>query len=152
MVTEEDINLALSELINSSKPNISAVAKKYNIVPSTLWRRLKGETRSRKTFLEHKCRYLTDAQEGVLLGQIDFLYNRGLHPTPRIVRNIVEELLQHPIGDGWVYRFQQRHETRIKSVYLKGYDRNRKIADNPKNIKHFYDNVGVEFNLNRSEF
>jgi hypothetical protein len=90
---------------------------------------------------EHPNRLLTIAQEEALIGEINTLASRGLHITPKILRNVVEELLDKQIGKNWVYEFVQRHSDRIISRYLKGYDRERKIADNPQFIAHFYTNV-----------
>jgi hypothetical protein len=143
---EARMQKALGELRESDTPNFTAVAENNNLVRTTLSRRYKSQTRSRHDFIEQESRLLTDAQEDQILEEIDCWSKRGLHFTPRILRNVVEELLHEPIGEKWVSRFVQRHSTRIKSLYLKGFDKERQIADNPANIKTFYGMVR-DFNL-----
>ena len=41
---------------------------------------------------------LTNAQESVLIRQINFLTNRGLPPTSRIARNMAEEMIGERVG------------------------------------------------------
>ena len=89
MAHERQIKLALEEVANSKKPNLLAISKKYNIVHSTLYRRSKGITRSRQDISQYLHRHLTDAQEEVLIKQLNWLSDRGLHATLRIVRNLV---------------------------------------------------------------
>jgi len=134
---------ALEEVDNSDTPNITAIAKKHNLYPSTLNRRVRGVTVSRQERASNDQKLLTDPQEETLLKQLNWLSDRGLHATVRIVRNMVEEFLGHPIGRTWVYRFLERYKGRYTSVYLKGFDRERKIADNAAHIAHFYTNVSL---------
>jgi hypothetical protein len=141
MAHENQIKLAIEEIHNSDAPNITAIAKKYDIDRSTLSRRVRGVTRSRKDATSDDKKHLTEPQEMVLLDQIAWLNNKGIHPTPRIIRNMVERSLGHSIGHNWVTRFQQRYSDRITGIYLRGFDRDRKHADNPDTISHFYSNV-----------
>ena len=101
-------------------------------------RRHKGKTSSHAiaNSLHHKV--LSTAQEEVLLDHIHKPTTRGLPPTPQIVENLVVEIVGHEIGEHWVYRFCKRYEERIKSVYLRGLDRTRQIADNSVYLDHFY--------------
>ena len=65
------MQLALAELKQQEKPNISATSKKYQLVQSTLYRRWKGETMSyAETSSEFK-QYLTKAQEEILIQRIN---------------------------------------------------------------------------------
>jgi hypothetical protein len=50
MTHEDRMRKTLAELESFSKPNYSAIAKKYNLVRSTLTRRAQGETTSREQF------------------------------------------------------------------------------------------------------
>lgn len=143
MPNEQDIFKAIEDLKSSDSINITAVAKKYGIDRSVLSRRFNGKTRSREEITNTEKRLLTDSQESILIDYLNRLSNRGLHATHRILRNLVEETLQMPIGDSWTYSFVKRHSDQISSVYLKGFDRERKIADNPQYIAHFYLNVSL---------
>ena len=62
-------------------------------------------------------------------------------PTPQILRNIVEEVVKKPIGINWIYRFCQRYQDQIKSLYLRAIDQTRQIADNSPYFEHFYRTV-----------
>jgi hypothetical protein len=143
MEYEARMQKALETLRESDTPNFSTVAKSYNLVRSTLTRRFYKQSRSRHDFIEQESRLLTDAQEAQLLSEITRWSKRGLLFTPRILRNVVEELTGGPIGANWVGRFVERQSSRISSVYLKGFDRERQIADNPVNIGTFYGKVGA---------
>jgi hypothetical protein len=145
MPNESDIIAALEEVANSDIPNYAAIAEKYNIHRSTLSRRARGITQSRKEICSQQRQLLTDTQEEFLITYINELSNKGLHVTPGILTNLVESLLQKAIGKNWTYEFVERHGDKITSAYLKGFDRQRKIADNEYLIKHFYLNVRLKF-------
>ena len=122
---EARMQKALTELRESDTPNFTVVAETHKLVRTTLSRRFYKQTRSRHDFIEQESRLLTDAQEDQILLEIDRWSKKGLYFTPRILRNMVEELLGGPIGDNWVGRFVERHSSSIKSLYLKGFDRER---------------------------
>ena len=142
MGSEEAIQKAIADLEAQEVPNYRATARKYGIYHTTLLRRFKHLTVSRKTAVSlYSKRHLTDAQEEVLLRQINILADRGMPPTPQILRNIVEESIKDEIGVHWVARFCERHQDRIKSVYLRAMDKNRQLADNTRHYEHFYQTV-----------
>jgi hypothetical protein len=141
MANEADIAKAISDLDSMEKPNFFAVAKKYNVNRTTLTRRYKGQTVSNREATSVFKQLLTDAQEDVLLEHISKLTARGLPPTPQMLRNIVIKAVGHDIGECWVRRFCHRHEDRIKSLYLRGIDQTRKVADNSEHFEHFYHTV-----------
>lgn len=143
MPTQAQIDAAIAEIDTQEVKNIAAVADKHNIVRSTLNRHYNGVTKATKASTDSSLKYFTNAQEQVLIEEINRLATYGLHITLRILHNIAEELLQHAIGKNWVYRFLERHTKVIISVYLKGFDRQRIIADNPTLLAHFYSNVSV---------
>jgi hypothetical protein len=138
---ESRMQKALKELKESDAPNIAKVAKSYNLVRTTLSRRFRGETRSRHDFIEQEWKLLTDPQEAEILLEIKRWSKKGLDFTPRILRNVVEEVLGQSIGENWVGRFVERHQSRIESVYLTGFDKERHIADNSEIIETFYGKV-----------
>ena len=81
---------------------------------------------------------MTNAQESVLIEYVRKLSDMGLHPTPKILENLVVEIVGKPIGGRWVKRFRQRHQTELTSLYLRNIDQSRHIADNTKHFKHYF--------------
>ena len=145
MVNNEAILKAIDDLILQETPNIRATAKKYNIPRSTLQDRFNGRTTSYHDACSTSRMLLTDAQETVLIEHLNKLSARGLHPTPRMVSNLVVEIVGHPIGGRWVERFCKRHETELLSIYLRNIDQARHIADNSRHFKHYFDQVSSNF-------
>ena len=111
MVSEEVIQKAIADLEAQEAPNYRETSRKYGIHHTTLLRRFKGITVLRKTTIS-LCgkRNLTDAQEEVSLKQINILADRGMPPTPQILRNMVQESLKADVGVHWATRFCQRHQ------------------------------------------
>lgn len=143
MVNEADIQAAINDLESQEPPNYRATAKKYNIDHTTLMRRHKRKTISNREARSIHQKLLTDAQEEVLLKHILDLSDRGIHATPQILENLIVEIVRHPIGQCWVRRFCERNKDRIKSIYLRGIDQTRKVADNSAYFEHFYSTVRV---------
>ena len=142
MVNEAAIQLALADLQSQEHLNYTTIAKRHNISRITLMRRHKRQTVSQQEAHSIYQKRLTNAQEEVLLQHINNLSDRGMPPTPQIVTNIVEEMVKQPIGQHWVYRFCQRYQDQIKSIYLRAIDQTRQIADNSPYFEHFYNTVG----------
>lgn len=86
------INSALAELESQININHSATARKWGISRQTLAKRYKGETGTVQEADSYVRQKLTNAQEEVLIAHINRLIERGLPPTPQIVRNIAEEV------------------------------------------------------------
>jgi hypothetical protein len=143
MVNEAAIQLALDDLKSQEVINFTATAKMYNLDRTTLMRRFKGKTTSYQASRSVHQKLLTDAQEEVLLHYISDLSDRGMPPTPQILENLIVEIVRKPIGQCWVRRFCQRHRNKIKSIYLRGIDQSRKVADNSAYFEHFYRVVRV---------
>ena len=141
MVNEKDIQKAISDLRSQKKPNYARTAEKYDVDRTTLMRRYKGQTTSNHEAHSIYQKLLTDAQEEVLLRHISDLSDRGMPPTPQILENLIVEIVRRPIGKCWVRRFCQNYKDRIKSVYLRGIDQTRSVADNSMYFEHFYSTV-----------
>jgi hypothetical protein len=141
MPTRAQINKAIDQIRKQKVRNISEVARRNNLLPSTLNRHWNGVISTTQDEAESSLKLLTKAQEAQLIDQINISATRGLHMTPRILRTIVEDLIQDAIGSTWAYDFLHRYSDIITSRYLKGYERERKITDNPTFITHFYTNV-----------
>lgn len=141
MAHNQAISDAIADLESQESPNISATALKWGIVESTLRRRWKGQTVSYSTARSQSSMLLTHAQESVLIDHINKLSDRGLHPTPQMVENLVVEIVGHSIGQGWIRRFYRRHKNELKSIYLRNIDHARYVADNSRHFQHYFDQV-----------
>jgi hypothetical protein len=139
------IEAAISELESQSRVNFAATARKWNIERTTLARRFRGETGTKQDATSYSHRQLTDIQEAALIRHINKLTDRGLPPTPQIVKNIAEEIAHTQVGPNWVSRFCKRHRDQLTSVYLRTIDHKRKNADNSQHFQHFYDAVRILF-------
>ena len=93
---EARIQAAITDLESQERVNYAATAKKWNIDRSTLSRRHRGETGSNQDANSYARRQLTDTQEKTLIQYINKLSNRGLPPTPQIVKNLAEEICNNP--------------------------------------------------------
>jgi hypothetical protein len=58
-----------------------------------------------------------------------------------LVKNFAEELVGGPVGKNWVGRFTARNKDKLHGAYLRNLDASRAKAENPANIKRFYDQV-----------
>ena len=117
------------------------------IVESTLRRRFNGQTVSYSEARSRSNRHLTNAQESVILEYLNKLSARGLHATPQMLENLVVEMIKQPLGDRWIQRFCKRHTNVILSIYLRGIDQARTIADNTKHFQSYFDRVCVLYNI-----
>jgi hypothetical protein len=98
MVNEHDMMQDLAECDVSEAPNYAVIAKKYNLERSTLSRRHRGKTVSREQYESEHMQCLTNAQERVLINQINRLTKRNLPPTSQMVRNFAEEIIRRLVG------------------------------------------------------
>jgi hypothetical protein len=137
------IEAAIADLDSQERPNISATARKYNIVRRTLAYRFKGETGPNREATSYSRKQLTDVQEEALITYVNKLNDRGFPPTPQILKNIAESIGQTHLGRNWTARFCKRYRTRLVSIYLRTIDHKRKIADNSHYFQHFFDLVCI---------
>jgi AraC-like DNA-binding protein len=143
MAHNDRIAKAIDDLESQNRPNIAATAKKWKIDRSTLSRRFRGKTGSKEEATSCSRKKLSTTQEEALIAHINRLSDRGLPPTPQIVKNLAEELVHEEIGKNWVSRFCQRYANRLSSVYLRTIDHKRKIADNSHHFEHYFNTVSV---------
>src|SRR5690349_15176772 len=104
-------------------------------------RRYKGISRTVQQAHSESLQLLTDAEEEALIRHINNLSDRGIPPTPQIVRNLVFEIVKKQPGKNWVPTFCKRHQDKIKSLYLRAIDLTRQVADNSAYFEHFYSTV-----------
>ena len=152
MAHNDRIESAIADLESQERPNIAATATKFNIKRQTLSDRYHGKSTSMEEVTSYIRRKLTTTQEEALIAHINKLSDRGLPPTPQIVKNLAEELAHEEIGKNWVARFCKRHAHRLSSVYLRTIDHKRKIADNSHHFEHYYNTVSIIFGFVRITF
>jgi hypothetical protein len=110
------------------KGQLTETAKKYGVNRSTLGRRWRGETSSKKEGYEQRCA-LTPQQELELVKYIEEQGVKGLAPTRQMVQNFASKIAQTPLSSRWVSRFLNRHQPDLISKYTTGMDRNRHLAN-----------------------
>jgi AraC-like DNA-binding protein len=133
---------AIEVLKSQETPKYAEVARQFNLSRHTLMRRFKGETLPRAEAVSIHLKALTTAQEHQLISHLNRLSDRGIPATVQITENIVSELVQRPVGHNWVYRFCQRYDHELKSVYLRAIDNSRQVADNSEHFEHYFTTVG----------
>ena len=139
--TTAPIDQAIANLESQERPNILATAKKFGLVESTLRRRWKGQSVSRREASSTHKQRLTTVQEEALISQINRLTDRGIPPTPTIMRNLAEEMIQSSVGRNWAGEFTKRNQDRLKSLYLRNMDSLRIKSEYAPTFKQFYDQV-----------
>ena len=147
MVNERDMEQALAECDISEAPNYAKISKKYNLQRSTLSRRHRGKTTSREHFESQRVQCLTNAQERVLIHQINRLTERNLPPTSQMVRNFAEEIIGRAVGKNWVSEFVRRHQSELKSLYLRNINNERVKGEYRPIYQMFYNLVECFFAL-----
>jgi hypothetical protein len=139
------MELALADLKQQEKPNVLHTAKKISLAESTLRKRWQGKSMSQQAANSEYKQRLTDAQETMLVQQINRLTDRGLPPTSSIVRSLAEEMIQGPVGKNWTGGFVRRNKDKLISLYLRNIDSQRTKAEYPPMFKYFYTLVGLGF-------
>ena len=142
MANNVQIERAIAHLNVQKKPSISEASRLYDVSRSTLSRRFTGKSTSRAEITNTCHMKLSTAQEEVLIGHINRLADRGLPPTPRMVRNLAQELSKSSVGVNWVSRFCTRHQNQLHNIYLRTIDHKHKITDNSLHFEHYFNTVG----------
>lgn len=134
------IEAALAALELQNPPNYAQVAREFGINRSTLSRRHRGLTDS-KAASEESHRFLNNNQELKLVEYINHLCDRGIPPTPQMLRNFAADISGNTPSKDWPARFVKRHKNTLKSVYLEGLDLSRKKAESYVGIKRYFELV-----------
>lgn len=123
------IEAAIEAIRSGEVKDYSQAAKKYNVDRTTISKRIRGLTMSKRdaSSLYRQC--LTNEQEEVLIAHINKLTDRQMPPTSSIVKNLAEELRGAPVGKNWTSQFVKRHQDRLKSLYLRNIDNLRVAAE-----------------------
>jgi hypothetical protein len=84
--------LAIADLETQECLNYAATARKYKIERTTLSRRHRDVTGSKKNQYSYTVKAITKEQKDVLIQYINDLNIRGLPLIPQIVKNLAEKL------------------------------------------------------------
>jgi hypothetical protein len=137
----EAIDKAIAEL-DAHRPlvkgQLKEVAEKYGVNRSTLGRRWRRETSSKKEGYDRQ-RKLTPQQELELVKYIEEQGVKGLAPTREMVQNFASKIAQTPVSLTWVTKFINRHQPDLISKWITGMDRVRQQADSGVKYKQYYD-------------
>ena len=141
----ERIEAAIAAIRRGEFVNYANAAAKYGCDRTTLSKRIRGLTKSKKdaNSFFHQC--LTIEQEEVLIARINHLTDRGMPPTSYIVKNLVEEIRGDCVGKNWVGQFVKRHSIRLKSLYLRNIDNLRAGAEYAPMFQLFFSVVSYFF-------
>ena len=96
---------AIADLESQDRPNIFAIAKKYQLKRTTLSDRFKGKSSTIQDANSSVQQQLTNTQENTLIEYVNKLTNRGFPPTPQILKNIAESIARTTLGPNWPARF-----------------------------------------------
>ena len=129
---------AMADLDSQERRNYAVIARKWNLEPTTLRRRFIGESTSIRVINSEMRQALTREEEEVLIAHVNKLTDRGIPPTPQILKNIAEEIAKVTLGHNWATRFCKRHRGCLKSEYLRVIDHRRKKADNSRYFQLFF--------------
>lgn len=116
------IAAAIAAIRSGEITDYSKAAEKYKVDRTTISKRIRGLTKSRKEADSFFRQCLTDAQEEILIAYINKLTDRGMPPTSHIVRNLAEEIKGAKVGKNWTGQFIKRYKDRLKSLYLRNID------------------------------
>jgi hypothetical protein len=133
---ESKIQDACAAIKNGTHKTVKAAAREFDIPTSTLRRRVKGLTTSRK-HAHKKERLLAAGQEDALCEWIAHLAATGHPISKRMIQPKVEALCGRIPSLGWIHRFIKRRPD-IHLAKPTGLDPKRAQAFNPTTVKlHF---------------
>ena len=134
------IDKAIKDLESGKFKFASEAARHHGVKEATLSRRRRGKTVSRKHARENQ-KNLSNHQEKELVKYINKLSGLGIPPTNAMVKRFATEVAGFSMGQNWVYRFVNAHESELKSAYLTGFDLSRKKADNAYQYRLYFELV-----------
>ena len=123
------------------KPSIRRIAKYYDVVPSTMSRRIGGLTHSRQKAHDHEQR-LTPEEEQALKTWILQVTEWGWPPRVSLVRHMVCEMLKEKgddveLGVNWIGRFLHRHEE-LSSRFSQPLDKERTATHDAERLLRWF--------------
>jgi transposase-like protein len=134
--------MALEAFKNNEGSSVQAIARIYDVSPSTMTRRLHGVKARRD--LPPKSKKLAVSEEKVLLKYILDLDARAFPPRLSGVEEMANILLHDRgggrVGKRWAMNFVKR-QPQLKTRYTRRYDYQRKQTEDPKLIGEWFNLV-----------
>ena len=112
------INKAVAVIRSGEFSDYSKAARHFKCDRTSISKRIRLLTRSRKEADSFWRQCLTDVQERQLIDRINYLSHRQMPPTSHIVKNLAEEISGQPVGKNWTARFIHRYKDKLYSGYL----------------------------------
>ena len=116
----------------------SKIAEKHGVVRSTLTRKWRGETQSRKEKATAQQK-LTLQQEAELVKYIQGLTARHLPPTREMIQNFASSVARETLSDSWVTRFLHRYKNCLLPRWATAMDADRHHAESYTKYKLYFD-------------
>jgi hypothetical protein len=135
------VEKAVSAIKRGEFTDYSKAAERYGCDRTSVSKRIRGLTKTRKETTSFFHKALTDTQEELLISRINYLTNRGMPPTSAIVKNLAKEIRGYDVGKNWVGQFIQRHKDKLTSLYLRNIDNLRVSSEYAPMFKLFFDLV-----------
>jgi len=92
------IEKAVSVIKRGEFTDYSKAAAYYGCDRTSVSKRIRGLTRTRRDANSFFRQALTNTQEEALIGRINYLTDRGMPPTSAIVKNLAEEIRGRRVG------------------------------------------------------
>ena len=114
---------------SEKSPNFSAISREFEIGRSTLSRHYHAGSNGDTVKSDHAYEELLDeAQRHLLIQRSRILAQRGLYPTPAILRNLAGEIAGRRPGHDWPSRFLEKYGSDFISVVIQGMEKSRHTA------------------------
>jgi len=120
---------ALADLNLQEHPNISEAARRHGVERSKLSRHWRGVQVSMEEYHESRT-YMTNEQAQSLVNYINLLTNRGIPPTPPMVKRFVKDITGIDVGKNYINEFWRKFDDQLLGGYIAPIDLKRKKADN----------------------
>ncbi|KKA21657.1 hypothetical protein T310_4314 [Rasamsonia emersonii CBS 393.64] len=144
---ESRIQEALKKASCQKKPNISALAREFDVPRKRLHERFKG--RPPRTAKIPRNKVLDDQQEKAIIRWIRQLDSLHSPPTPKMIECCANQILQRNVlsvskpaprvGETWVYRFIQRLPDDLHLIKQKPIEKDRLGAEDIGILTHWFD-------------
>jgi len=134
------VDEAIIFLNSQEVPQVSEVARKFNVNRSTLYYKFHRQSGSKHQAAQQK-QFLSTRQEKTLIKHINRLCERGFPPTLCMVANIAGQIARKQPGKNWTSRFVKRWSAELDSKYLNTLDVSRHKAESVSAFMQYFEVV-----------
>jgi predicted RNA-binding protein YlxR (DUF448 family) len=112
---------ALQSVISTRRKSLilAILLEKHNVGRTTLMRRFRRQTVSIREAHSQKLQLLNNEQEEVLIECTLKLSARGFYLTFKMLQNLAQEIVKHPVSERRSRHFRKHHENQLSSVYMR---------------------------------